>query len=155
DEPANDEPAEEPAIAARESPEEPALEPEAPPAANPQRPDDLPPHYFRAAGDPDEGEAEAPPSQWGRLKARIDQTTRDIWAAIEPRWVAFWGVTNTLFGEIWRRAGGVKRPRNLRETAVWTGYAAAGFFALIIGFFFFVTWGMPSTDDLWEARQGQ
>ncbi|QGZ95386.1 transglycosylase domain-containing protein [Terricaulis silvestris] len=149
-------PYEEPAIAARDEEPEAIAEPDAPIAASPvAEPTDLPPHYFRAAGDPDEGEAEAPPSQWGRIKARIEETRRDIWAAIEPGWVKFWGVTNTIGAEIWRRIRGVKRPRNIREAAVWSGYAAGGFVALIIGFFFFVTWGMPSTDDLWEARQGQ
>ena len=43
----------------------------------------------------------------------------------------------------------------LREAAVWSGWAAAAGVAAVVGFFFFVTWGMPSTDDLWEARQGQ
>ena len=43
----------------------------------------------------------------------------------------------------------------MRETAVWAGWAAKGLRGLIVGFFVFVTWGMPSTDDLWEARQGQ
>jgi penicillin-binding protein 1A len=27
--------------------------------------------------------------------------------------------------------------------------------ALVLGFFVYVTWGMPSADDVWEARQGQ
>jgi penicillin-binding protein 1A len=140
-----------------------------PPAGQPTAPDlaetlppgraeeigQLPPNYFRAAGDPDEAEAEAPPSQLGRLFARIEQTARDIWAAIEPRWVKFAGAAQGAMLETWRRMRGVKGPRNVREAAVWSGWAAGGVVALILGFFFFVTWGMPSTDDLWEARQGQ
>jgi len=116
---------------------------------------DLPPHYFRAAGDPDEGEAEAPPSLWGRIEARIRDTTHDIRTVVEPHWVKFWGAVRGFFIEIWRHLRGVKRPRNIREAAVWSGYAAGAFLALIIGGFFFITWGLPSTDDLWEARQGQ
>ncbi|MBX9745302.1 MAG: transglycosylase domain-containing protein, partial [Hyphomonadaceae bacterium] len=121
----------------------------------PAQPSDLPHQYFRAAGDPDEGEAEAPPSQWGRFSARVEQTARDAWAVIEPKWVAFWGATRTTAGALWDRIRGVRRPKTLREAAVWTGWLAAGGVAFVIGFFFFVTWGMPSTDDLWEARQGQ
>ena len=115
---------------------------------------DLPPNYFRAAGDPDEP-PEAPPSQLGRILKRIEQTARDTWSVIEPHWVKFWGGVRGAGVETWRRARGVHGPRNFRETAVWGGWAAGGAVALLLGFFFFVTWGMPSTDDLWEARQGQ
>ena len=135
----------------------PRRRPKPPPsAARRRRADDLPPHYFRAAGDPDEGEAEAPPSQFGRLASAHRSKPRAMSGpSIEPQWVKFWGATRAFGGEIWRRIRGVKRPRNMREAAVWSGWAAGGFVALIVGFFFFVTWGMPSTDDLWEARQGQ
>ena len=119
-------------------------------------PEDLPPHYFRAAGDPDEAEAEAPPSQFGRIKRASPETTaRRLERRIEPQVGQVLGRTNAA----WRRSisgaacNGIRRPRNIREAAVWSGWAAGGFVALILGFFFFVTWGMPSTDDLWEARQ--
>jgi penicillin-binding protein 1A len=115
---------------------------------------DLPSGYFRAAGDPDEP-PEAPPSQLGRAWARVQQTARDSWAVVEPHWVKFWGQVRGIGIAAWNRLRGVHGPRNLRETAVWSGWAAGGVVALILGFFFFVTWGMPSTDDLWEARQGQ
>jgi len=115
---------------------------------------ELPSGYFRAAGDPDEP-PEAPPSQLGRIWARVQQTARDGWSVVEPHWVKLWGQIRGVGIELWRRARGVHGPRNLRETAVWGGWAAGGVVALILGFFFFVTWGMPSTDDLWEARQGQ
>lgn len=116
---------------------------------------DLPPNYFRAAGDPDESEAEAPQSQLGRLLTRVEQTARDAWCAIEPQWVKFSGALHGALIEIWRRISGVKGPRSMREAAVWSGWAAGGVAAVIVGFFFYVTWGMPSTDDLWEARNGQ
>jgi penicillin-binding protein 1A len=116
---------------------------------------DLPPNYFRAAGDPDEGEAEAPPSQLGRLKARVAQTARDAWAALEPGWVKARGAAQGAAQATWRGVRQVKGPRSVREAAVWSGWLAGGFVALIVGFFFFITWDLPSTDDLWEARGGQ
>lgn len=131
--------------------EPPAAEPPAASASGPE----LPPNYFRAAGDPDESETEAPASQFGRLAARIDQTVRDAWAAFEPHWVKFVGALSGGLGALVHGARGVKGPRSVREAAVWSGWATGGFVALVLGFFFFVTWGMPSTDDLWEARQAQ
>jgi len=117
-------------------------------------PSQLPPNYFRAAGEPEEP-PDAPRSLLGRFGARIAGTARDAWRAVEPGWVRFWGGVRGVFIELWRRMRGVKGPRNVREAAVWSGWTAAGFVALIVGAFFFVTWGMPSTDDLWEARNGQ
>jgi penicillin-binding protein 1A len=137
-------------IAASEA-HEPATSASEPPTNTGQ----LPPQYFRAAGDPEEAQEEPPETLFGRLGNRINTSARDAGRYIEPRWVKFSGTARAFFGEMWRRFRGIKHPRNLRETAVWSGWAAGGFVALIIGFFFFVTWGMPSTDDLWEARQGQ
>jgi penicillin-binding protein 1A len=125
----------------------------APPAADTQG--ELPSGYFRAAGDPDEPEQEAPLTLFGRLRARAGALARQAWSYIEPRWVKFYGASRAFVGEVWRRARGIKHPRNVREAAVWSGWAAAGGLALVVGFFFFVTWGMPSTDDIWEARNGQ
>jgi len=116
---------------------------------------ELPPHYFRAAGDPDELPPEPEPTWQGQIGARIGDTVGDFWRALEPKVVAFFGASRAFGGEAIRRAANIKHPRNMREAAVWSGWAAAGGVAVIIGFFFFVTWGMPSTDDLWEARQGQ
>lgn len=116
---------------------------------------DLPPNYFRAAGDPDEGESEAPSSQFGRLQTRVVETARDAWAAIEPHWVKFSGAVQGALLEFWRGVRGVKGPRTMREAAVLSSWTAGGVAALILGFFFFVTWDMPSTDDLWEARGNQ
>lgn len=159
--------------AARQAPDDADLagEPVAPPAGDAVEPEvtaepadgeahgvaapELPSHFFRAAGDPDEGEAEAPSSQLGRLAARIEQTARDAWAAIEPRWVGFCGALRAATLETWRRLRGVKGPRSVREAAVWSGWLAGGVVAVIVGFFVFVTWDMPSTDDLWEASNGQ
>lgn len=121
-------------------------------AANPS---DLPSNYFRAAGDPDEQIFERPPSQWETLKAKTAKILTDVRSVVEPKWVAFAGASRAFGLETWRRLRGVKPPRTVREAAVWSGWAAAGVASIIIAFFFFVTWGMPSTDDLWEARQGQ
>jgi len=152
---AEPEPAPEPEVTAPEpvvaesapEPEQPA--PITPPVA------DLPNTFFRAAGDPDASEEEAPPSQWGRIQTRVTETAENVWAAVEPKWVAFWGAARSVLGSLWDRIRGVRSPKNLREAAVWSGWLAAAGVAFVVGFFFFVTWGMPSTDDLWEARQGQ
>ncbi|MFZ2031123.1 MAG: PBP1A family penicillin-binding protein [Vitreimonas sp.] len=115
----------------------------------------LPPNYFRAAGDPDEPPDEPDDS----LPARTQRTLAEKWAQFrafaEPKYVAFMGSARAFGGDLWLRMRGMRHPRSVREAAVWTGWAAAGFVALVVGFFFFVTWDMPSTDDLWEARGGQ
>ncbi len=114
-----------------------------------------PPVFFRAAGDPDEPDAPPPISTIDRLAEDIGAAQRSFWKAFKPRWLGFWGGIGEVVNEIWERIRGVHAPRTVREAAVWSGWAAAGGVAAVIGFFFFVTWGMPSTDDLWEARQGQ
>jgi penicillin-binding protein 1A len=115
----------------------------------------LPPHFFRAAGDPDE----PPPEQDTRFLARLGARLRAIWTKLrswgEPKYVAAAGAARGLGGAITEGVKHVKPPRNVRETAVWAGWAAGALVASLVAFFFFVTWGMPSTDDLWEARQGQ
>lgn len=115
----------------------------------------LPPHFFRAAGDPDE----PPPEPDNSFPARVAAAFATFFAALrawfEPKYVAFSGALRGFFGKSGRALGKVKPPRNVRETAVWAGWAAGAVLASIVGFFVFVTWGMPSTDDLWEARQGQ
>ena len=72
-----------------------------------------------------------------------------------PGVAAFAGGARPFFAGAWRRLRGIKHPRSVREAAVWSGWAAGAVALLLVGFFFFVTWGMPSTDDLWEARNGQ
>ncbi|MEZ5960783.1 MAG: PBP1A family penicillin-binding protein [Hyphomonadaceae bacterium] len=118
-------------------------------------PESLPPGYFRAAGDPEEAQDEPPASLLGRIRDRVVSTARDTWRAIEPKWVAFAGGARAFGGEMWRRIRGIKHPRNVREAAVWSGWAAAGVVGLIVAFFIAITWDLPSTDDLWEARGGQ
>ncbi|MEQ1707031.1 MAG: PBP1A family penicillin-binding protein [Terricaulis sp.] len=133
--------------------EAPALpEPTPPPPPDPSQ---LPPNYFRAAGDPDELPPDPDTSWLALARARADIIRAQVKAVVEPKWVAFAGAARALGGDTWRRFRGIKHPRNVREAAVWGGWLAAGGVALVVGFFFFVTWGMPSTDDLWEARNGQ
>jgi penicillin-binding protein 1A len=119
------------------------------------RADGPPPGYFRAAGDPEEAQEEPPASLLGRIRDRVVSTARDAWRAIEPKWVAFAGTARAFGGEMWRRVRGIKHPRNVREAAVWSGWLAAGVVSLIIAFFVMITWDLPSTDDLWEARGSQ
>lgn len=127
------------------------------PAARPsERIDpDLPANYFRAAGDPIEPEPEPDTSFLGRAKAKA---------------AAWWGagantimlvsarigfVLRKIFSGAVRGVRNASGPRSIREAAVWGGWAAGGVFAIVFGFFVFVTWGMPSPDDVWEARGGQ
>ncbi|WP_395647463.1 transglycosylase domain-containing protein [Terricaulis sp.] len=120
-----------------------------PPAPSPAP--DLPANYFRAAGDPDELPPEVDTTFMGQMRDRWEAFERRI----EPTAKQIWAKTKEFGAEIWLRLRGIRRPKTVREVAVWGGWVASGFAALLIGFFFFVTWGMPSTDDLWEARQGQ
>ncbi|HEX8902682.1 PBP1A family penicillin-binding protein [Vitreimonas sp.] len=116
----------------------------------------LPPNYFRAAGDPDEPPPEEPPpTLLNQARAKANEYWTRLRAYAEPRWVKFSGAARAFTGEMWNRIRGIKRPKSVREAAVWGGWIAAGGVALIIAFFLFITWGLPSTDDLWEARQGQ
>jgi penicillin-binding protein 1A len=48
---------------------------------------------------------------------------------------------------------GPPEPFSLRKAAIFAGWSAGGVVALVAGFFIYVTWGMPSTSDLWEAKQ--
>ncbi|MBL8531583.1 MAG: PBP1A family penicillin-binding protein [Hyphomonadaceae bacterium] len=139
-----------PPASPREAAPEPPSAPEPPPRA-----DELPPNFFRAAGDPDEPEPEPEPKWYDPMlaRARAAWTQARTWG--EPRWVAFSGASRAFAGDVWRRLRGIRRPRNVREAAVWSGWAAGGFVALLVAFFVYLTWDMPSTDDLWEARQGQ
>jgi penicillin-binding protein 1A len=40
--------------------------------------------------------------------------------------------------------------RGMRRAAMWGGYAALAFSAIIAAFSIYVTWGIPSTDDVWS-----
>ncbi len=110
----------------------------------------LPPNYFQAAGDPDEP-SEPPPAFWNRVGSRLGDFRVFVARSLGP----FGSAARKVGGGMWRGVRDIKHPRNVREVAVWGGWAAAAFTTLIVGFFVFVTWGMPSTDDLWEARNGQ
>jgi penicillin-binding protein 1A len=125
-----------------------------PPPSTDAAQESLPPNYFRAAGDPDEPE-EVPPSFWERLRRRAAGSAKSARAYAEPRLVRFAGGARAVGGAAWRQMRDIKHPRNVREAAVWGGWVAAGLATLLVGFFVFVTWDMPSPDDLWEARSGQ
>lgn len=142
---------------AEPAPFEAAAEP-APPPVQPEPPAPEPapaPRYFAAAGDPDEPDAPPEISFGDRVGESIDDAGRDFWNRFKPGWLGFWGTIGEFLFGIRQRIRDVHAPRTVREAAVWSGWAAAAGVAAIVGFFFFVTWGMPSTDDLWEARQGQ
>ncbi|MGE3142090.1 MAG: hypothetical protein AB7L65_02105, partial [Hyphomonadaceae bacterium] len=53
-------------------------------------------------------------------------------------------------GRAWARLRRIRRPHTLREAAVWAGWGVGGFAAILALIFVFLTWDMPSTDDLWE-----
>lgn len=127
-------------------------EPASPPAETP--PSQLPPNYFRDEGG-DAGEEPKPPSWWQRLVNWFRRGGKDAHTYVQPRLEKAGGHARAVGGEIWRRILGIKRPRNVREAAVWGGWGAAFVAVLVVGFFFWVTSGLPSTDDLWEASQGQ
>ncbi|MDX2236543.1 MAG: PBP1A family penicillin-binding protein [Hyphomonadaceae bacterium] len=55
----------------------------------------------------------------------------------------------------WAGVRSIRRPRTISDAAVWAGWGAGAVVLAFVGFFGFVTWGMPSADDVWEARQGQ
>lgn len=137
-------------VHATESAEPAIVAPEAPVAsAGP------PSGYFRAAGDPDEPDVEEPKTGLEKFQERALDAWRRFREFAEPRWVALSGQTRALAREAYARVRTVDRPRTVREAAVWAGWAAGAVTLLLVAFFFFVTWGMPSTDDLWEARNGQ
>jgi penicillin-binding protein 1A len=115
----------------------------------------LPPTYFRAAGDPEEAPPEPDPSAFGQLKARALALWWKFLAWLGPFAALAWSKLRTFFGHVWTGARRLRSPRSVREAAIWSGWTVAGFAAICVGFFFFVTWGMPSTDDLWEASGGQ
>ncbi|MBL8549748.1 MAG: PBP1A family penicillin-binding protein [Hyphomonadaceae bacterium] len=56
---------------------------------------------------------------------------------------------------VWSGVRKWRPPRDLKESAVWASWTFGTLIAASTAFFFFVTWGMPSADDVWEARQGQ
>jgi len=141
----------------------PSAEPDAEARAGHNAPDEgappadqeLPPNYFRAAGDPPEPEPEPEPEglQAFIAKARGLARAGEAKALIYAR--EGWTQARGWSARALAKARTTRGPRSLREAAIWSGWAFAGFAALVFTAFLFVTWGMPSTDDLWEARQGQ
>jgi penicillin-binding protein 1A len=52
----------------------------------------------------------------------------------------------------WRPGQGDRKPFTLRRLAIWAGWATGTVTVALAGFFMFVFMGMPSTDDLWGAK---
>jgi penicillin-binding protein 1A len=118
---------------------------EPPPTASP------PPEFFRAAGDPEEEPLQRDATLGGRLGAWWSR----LGGRLGPKFAAF-GKNAASFGaQVASRASTLKQPRSVRDFAVWMGWFVAGIVTVMVGFFVFVTWDMPSTDDLWQARNGQ
>ena len=140
-----------PALAATDAAPPPPETTDAPPLS----PEPTAPGYFRAAGDPNDEPESSPPDFWRRQQDRTSRLVGSLAAAMAPGLAAFAGGARNFFAGAWQRLGGIKHPRNVREAAVWSGWAAGRLVVLLVGFFFFVTWGMPSADDLCEARNGQ
>jgi penicillin-binding protein 1A len=115
----------------------------------------LPTNYFRAAGDPDEPPEEPDDSFFARTGRDLREAGARFRAFAEPRYVALVGGLRAFFRNTRERVGSVRHPRSVREAAVWTGWVFGALLVALVGFFFFVTWDLPSTDDLWEARNGQ
>jgi penicillin-binding protein 1A len=153
--PAPDEPVIHETAAEPDAPEAEASTPEAEASPAPQAAPDLPPNYFRAAGDPDEPAPEPDTSWQAKLRARAEGYYARAKAWAVPLLVKA-GIVSKAFGaEVLNRAKQVRPPKTVREAAVWSGWVAGGFMALILSFFVIITWDMPSTDDLWEASGGQ
>jgi penicillin-binding protein 1A len=115
----------------------------------------LPPHFFRAAGDPPEPPPEIDDTPLGRAKRKAAALVGRASDAAAPALRTALARARGLGEATARNLGHARSPRTVREAAVWGGWIAGAVTLAIVGFFVFVTWGMPSTDDLWEARQGQ
>lgn len=132
-----------------------AAEADASEAAPPQHTDavevaQLPPNYFQAAGDPEEP-VEPPPTFWQRAQQKFGAFAGATTDKLRP----FGGGMRKVGGGMLRGVRDIRHPRNVREAAVWSGWAAAAVAVVLVGFYFFVTWGMPSADSIREARNGQ
>ncbi|HWA01143.1 MAG TPA: PBP1A family penicillin-binding protein [Caulobacterales bacterium] len=155
-EPAPEQSAGEPGPASPERPEDLARATDGEPAGPaPAATGDLPANFFKAAGDPIDPEPEPDLSSWGRAKARGLEHYARIKAVAAPRIHKLTGDARTFGLKVWRLARGVRTPKSLRELAIWSGWAAGAVLAVVLGFFAWVTWDLPSTDDLWHARSGQ
>jgi penicillin-binding protein 1A len=88
------------------------------------------------------GDLGAQAARLGRASNKlIAQGARDLGARIRAGAIAM------------TRPSEVRKELTLRRAAIWAGWSAGGLVAIVIGFFVYVTWGMPSTDDILEARQ--
>ena len=96
-------------------------------------------------------EPEAAPSFGARVRAFLE-TARII---IVPIAMMIAVAVFSFAVVMWEGVRRWRAPRNFREAAVWAGWSTAGFVAIVAAFAIFVTWGMPTADDVWEARQGQ
>jgi len=115
----------------------------------------LPPAFFRAAGDPVEPEPVPDTSVLGGLKVGAAAFWSEAGARAKPFFDRAVWMGRSALDWLVARWRGLRRPKNVREAAIWGGWAASGLALLMVGFFIFVTWGMPSTDDVWDASGGQ
>ncbi len=81
------------------------------------------------------------PEELRRLRSRLVSLIRDGGAQAQ-----------SFSAGLWKRIRSIRRPRTWRETAIWGGWGVGGLVGIFLLFFVFMTWGMPSTDDLWAAR---
>ncbi|MGE3248857.1 MAG: transglycosylase domain-containing protein [Hyphomonadaceae bacterium] len=140
-------PAEQPAASEAAAPQPPAAESVAP---GPEEP--LAPAPAEAAAREAEEPAPAPePSIGDRIAAFFDA----VRMAVVPLLVMAGVFLFSIGVVVWDGIRNLRPPTNFREAAVWAGWGAGAFVAIAAAFFTYVTWGMPSADDVWEARQGQ
>lgn len=83
----------------------------------------------------------AVPDDLLELRAKLVGTIRDSGARARH-----WG------GGVWNGVKNIRPPRTVRDYAIWGGWAVGGLVALLGLLFVFLTWDMPSTDDLWRAN---
>ncbi|MBL8559350.1 MAG: PBP1A family penicillin-binding protein [Hyphomonadaceae bacterium] len=76
---------------------------------------------------------------WRLLRAAFASTGRGIAGGVR-------GILS------WRPGQGRNRPVTWRRAAIWAGWTAGAMSVAVVGFLMFIFMGMPSTDDLWTAK---
>ncbi len=85
------------------------------------------------------------------LQATLSQSGRILSAGAAETGRAIQGGVRNVLG--WRPSRAGNRPMTLRRSAIWVGWGAGIMAASVVGFLIFVFMGMPSTNDLWEAKE--